>query len=354
LNHVEAILTKLRPSKNLIALVFLAVVLLTFVGFLTSPNMYLVFLILICILPLIRLVYGEGPAIKITTMRSNGKSLAFSDDKRRRFVAFSAVETRTGGQVDSGADQLQRNKYKVLEASKILAEHVGNYSIEVGNKGSTVRYLITYEARTASDACRRVEAAAERVSRVIRDLYEEDLRPRLIEGEQLRSAFLSIIGGDFEALKHSGKVVVRDCERDGERHAFAILVAVDPSFAKVELRKLLAMTRNLDASITYVINLEARRTFNEDVLIDGAEHGRTWVVSPYLVVSGRDVEVVDEASIKLRNDLEDLTRAGVLRIERGSSIVNNLGRILLRSRIHKKLFLSNDQLINHVFSIPSS
>jgi hypothetical protein len=303
-------------------------------------------------LPLARLIFGEKPTIKVSTMRSNGKSIAFSDERRRRFAAFSAVEIRNTQLFGPQADELQGNRSKVLKASKILAEHIGRYSIEISNRASTIRYLVSAEARTASDACQKVEAAAERMLRVIRELHSEDDRPGIIEGEQLRSTFLGIIGGDFESFSDAGNVVVRDRDRNGEEYVFSMLIAMDPSFAKIDLKRLISMIRNPDASITYVISVQAQRTYNENVLIDGAEFGRTWVVSPYFIVSGREVDTVDEVSTKLRNDVEDRTRASVLRIQRGSSIIRKFGCILLRSRLDKKLFLSNDQLITHLFGIP--
>jgi hypothetical protein len=282
-------------------------------------------------------------------MRSNGKSIVFSDERKKRFAAFSTIEIRDARLSYPQTDEPDPNRSRILKASKIIAEHIGAYSIEMNNRTSTVRYIVSSEAKTASDACHKTEEAAERILRVIRELYDDDVRPRIIEGEQLRNAFLGIIGGDFESFNDAGNLVVRNKKENGNEYRFAMLAAMDPSFAKIDLKKLISIMRNPDAIITYVINIQAHRTYNEDVLIDGAEHGRTWLVSSYFIVSGRESHVVREVSTKLRNDVEDMTRAGVVRIQRGSSIIDKLGCILLRSQLNKKLFLSNEELNTHVF-----
>ncbi|WXG43128.1 MAG: hypothetical protein WED04_03585 [Promethearchaeati archaeon SRVP18_Atabeyarchaeia-1] len=350
MNHAEGLAAKLKTSKDLMTPIFLVVVLLALIEFLTSANVILVISLLLCALPSVRLIYGETPTVKISTMRSNGRSMVFSDEKRKRFTALSAVEIRVAQPIGSEASESSIDRSKALKTNRILAEHVGTYSIEVSNRGSIIRYVVSAEAKTASDACQKAEIAAERMLRVVRELHGEP-RPGIVDGEQLRSVFFSIVGGEFESFIGASKAAVRNCGGSVEGYGFAVLTATDPLFAKLDLKKLVSMMRSSEASVTYVINVQAHRTYNENVLIDGAEHGRTWIVSPYFVVGAREVDTVDEACTKLRNDLEDTTRAGVLRIERCSSTMNRVGRILLRSRVGRKVFLSNDQLINHVFSI---
>jgi hypothetical protein len=283
-------------------------------------------------------------------MRCNGKCVVFSDEKSRRFVAFSAVETRDGQLFYPQTDQPEEKRLRILKASRIIAEHIGTYSIELNNRTSTIRYLVSSKAKTASDACQKTEVVAERMSRVIQELSDSHLRPVIIEGEQLPTTFLSIIGGEFESFSDAGDLLFCNTGEDGGRFGFAMLAAMDQAFAKIDLRKLVSMIRNPDAVITYVINIKAHKTFDENVLIDGAESGRKWLVSPYFLVGGREPRSIREVSAKLRSDVEDATGI-LLRIQRGSSIISKLGRILLRSPLDRRLLLSNDQLINHIFRI---
>ena len=349
LNHVEDLLVKLKPSNDILTVGFIIILLVTLVGFFASVDIFLVLFILLCTLVSMRLLYGDEPTIRISTMRSNGKSVVFSDEKRKRFAAFSTIEIRDAPLFYPQTDNSDPNRSRVLKASRIIAEHIEAYSIEIDNRTSTVRFLVSSEANTATDACQKTEGVAERMLRVIRELYDNGVKPEMIGGERLRDAFLAIIGGDFESFNGVGNLVIRNKGENGDKYGFAMLTAMDPSFLKIDLRKLLSMIRNPDAVITYVINIQAHRTFNENVLIDGAEYGRTWLVSPYFIVSGTELRSIREVSTKLRNDVEDTTRAHVLRIQRGSSIISQLGRILLRSPLDKKLFLSNEQLITHVF-----
>jgi hypothetical protein len=349
LNHVEALLARLKVSSGILTVGLILILLFSLFSFVSSVNFFLVLSILMCTLASVRFLHGGAADIRISTMRGNGKSIVFSDEGRRRFVAFSAIEMRSTRPLFPPAYKSDLDRSRVLKASRVIAEHIGRYSIEIKSRTSSVRYLLSSEAKTASDACHAAEDMAERMLRVIRELYHEDAGPEMIEGERLKNAFLEITGGAFESLHSVGNLLVRNQEDSVAKYGFAALAVTDPSFAKIDFEKLLSITSNLDAPVTYVINIQAHRTYNENVLIDGAEYGRTWLVSPYFIVSGNEFNAIQETSTKLRNDVEDATRARVIKILRASSIVGELGHILLRSQLNKKLFLTNQQLITHMF-----
>jgi hypothetical protein len=239
---------------------------------------------------------------------------------------------------------------RIHKAAAILAEHVRSFSVEVDSKTRSIRYAISGWANTAAEACQKAETLAERVLRIIRELQGTNACAGIIEGEQIRNTFLNIIGGDFEALCRRSNVVLRREERSNGSSGFLLIRATEGSIGIVNVRKIIELIRDLGIDVTYVISLKANRTYDENVLIDGIEHGQMWVASSFFVVNGRDASVIREKTAMLKSRIESLTRGGILRIEHGSTTLDRVGGILLRSLGGKKLLLSNDQLISHIFT----
>ncbi len=298
-----------------------------------------------------RFLYSEDSQFSVSTLRINRTSITLSDCKKRKFLALSVIELKVSGSILSGSNS-EEDKAKIHKATTILAEHVTSFSVEVDSKARSIRYLTTGCAKTIAEACQKAEASAERLLRIVRDLHGTNARAEMLEGEQLRNAFLNIIGGAFEVLSSGANVVLRRDERAVESSAFLLLTATDGSIGMVDLRKIISIIRDPGIYVTYVISLKAHRIYDENVLIDGVEHGQMWVATSFFVISGSGIDIIREKAQMLKSRIEGITRGGVLRIERGSTALDRVGGILLRSSVGKKLLLSNDQLISHIYTYP--
>jgi len=327
------------------AIVFLLLCLASLVCF---SNLHLAILVLVCTLSAVRLLYGEQPNIKAYTLRSNGRSLTFSDDKRQRFIALSIVEAKSSRVVETGVNNSEEAPSKIVRATKILAEHVGAFSIEFKVRAGSIRYLAVADAKTVAEACQKSETSAERLLRVVREMHGVNSRAGILEGEYLRDTFMSIVGGDFGTLKGVGNVVLREGESTNGASGFALLTAIDGSIGTIGLDRLSSIVQDLQGEVTYVISMKVHKTYDENVLIEGAEHGQIWVISSYFMVDGRSVDRINQDAFKLRSSVESLTRGGTLRVERGAFAIQKIGSILVRSSVGKKLRLSNNQLIAHI------
>jgi hypothetical protein len=280
----------------------------------------------------------------------NQRSVSISDRRKRKFLALSFVELALDADDSLYDGNPEETKDRIHRASTILAEHVGCFSVEINSKTRSARYMTIGHANTAAEACQKAETLAERVLRIIRELYGENTRARIIEGERIKDTFLGIIGGDFEVLSRRSNVVQRLEGRNGSSFGFLLMKATDGSIGILDAEKIISLIRDLEIDVTYVISVRANRTCDENALIDGIENSQIWLVSSFFVVSGRDARVIREKAEMLKCDIEDMTRGGVLRIERGSTTLDRIGGILLRSLEGKKLFLSNEQLISHLFA----
>jgi len=332
--------------KPAILIVILVLVLVAFSS-LENPNTAI--LVLLSSLCAARLLHSEEPTVKLCTMRNIGKSIAFSDDKKRRFMALSVVETTTEVATSLDNSDSKMRETKILRATKILSEHVGSFGIEIDLRKGAVRYLTSAAANTAAEACQKAETLAERILRIVRELHDEDNHVKILEGESLQNVFKSLVGGEFETLTSLGSLALRRNRGTRDESVVSLLTVTHESIARINIGKLISITRDLGADVTYVINVTAHRAYNENSLIDGVEQGQTWVFSSYFIVNGKGVNTIRDVTQRLKNYIENLTRAGVLRIEKGSTIIREVGSILARSPIRKKLFLSNSQLIVHIY-----
>jgi hypothetical protein len=297
-----------------------------------------------------RVLYSEDPQLSLSTLRTNQKSVLISDRRKKRFLAFSFVEVGIAGDESLADSNSEETKNRIHRASTILAEHVRCFSIEVDSKTRSTRYMTTGRANTATEACQKAETSAERVLRIIRELHGENTSARIIEGERIKEAFLGIIGGDFEVLSKRSYVVQRLGERTSGHLGFLLMKVTDGSIGIVNVEKIISLIRDLEIDVTYVISVKANRIYDENALIDGIENSQMWLASSFFVVSGSDTSVIRKKAEVLKRDLEGLTRGGVLDIERGSITLGRVGGILLRSLGGKKLFLSNEQLMSHIFA----
>jgi hypothetical protein len=352
LNHVRVILGKFNFSKDIASAALIVMLALVFAAFLGLGNTNLVILVLMCVLLGERVLYGEDAQLSLSTLRMNKKSISISDRRKRKFLALSFIEVRLDSDGSSRNDNTEETKNRIHKASSILGEHVGCFSVEIDSKTKSARYMTTGQAKTATEASQKAETLAQRVLRILREIHGENAGARIIEGERIKDAFLAIIGGNFEVLSKRSKVVQRLGNRTCDSFGFILMKATDGSIGIVNVEKIISLVRDLEIDVTYVISLKANRTCDENALIDGIENSQMWLASSFFVVSGTDAKVIREKAERLRRDLEDMTRGGVLRIESGSATLNNIGGILLRSLGGKKLFLSNEQLISHIFAKP--
>jgi hypothetical protein len=284
-------------------------------------------------------------------MKNLGKSIAFSDDQKKRFIALSIVEMATESATRFGNDDSEMRASKILRATRILAEHVGSFGIEVDFTKEAVRYSVSASANTVVEACQKAETLAERIVRIVRELYGEDTHARILEGQNLQGVFKRIVGGDFETLTSIGCVALCHKGVANDVNGFSLLTVTHESIGTIDLRRLISIMQDLGVDASYVINLKAQRVFNENSLIDRLGQGQIWVFSSYFVVNEKSVSTTREAAHRLKNSIEDMTRAGTLRIEKGSTTIRKVGSILARSPVGKKLLFSNSQLIAHVYPI---
>lgn len=335
----------------MISVVLIVSAALIFLVFLSIGSTNLAITVFVSILLAERFLYSEGSQFSVSTLRINRTSITLSDCRKRKFLALSVIEVKVSGSSLNGSNSGE-DEARVHKATTILAEHVTSFSVEVDSRTRSIRYLTTGCAMTTAEACQKAETSAERLMRIVRDLHGTNARAEMLEGEQLRNAFLNIIGGDFEVLSSRANVVLRRDERAAESSGFLLLTATDGSIAVMDLRKIVSIIRDSRIDMTYVISLKTHRTYDENVLIDGVEHGQMWVASSFFVISGSGIETIREKAQMLKSSIEGITGGGVLRIERGSTTLNRVGRILLRSSVGKRLFLSNDQLISHIYTYP--
>jgi hypothetical protein len=282
-------------------------------------------------------------------MRGAGRSVVFSDDKKRKFMAFSALEMAVESATRFDNCDSKTFEAKTLRATKILAEHVGSFGIEMDARKGTVRYLSSAVSDTVTEACQEAETSAGRMLRIIRELNGEDDRVRILEGENLQDVFNRIIGGEFETLTCRGSVAISHKRGTNDVNAFSLLTVTKESIGKIDLTRLFSLIRDLETDVSYVIRVTAQSVYDENSLIDGVGQSQIWIFSSYFVVNEKNSSTVQEAAHRLKNSIESLTRAGVLRIEKGSKAIREVGSILARSPIGKKLLLSNNQFIAHVY-----
>nr|MDO8100331.1 hypothetical protein [Candidatus Njordarchaeota archaeon] len=312
-------------------------------------NPTIAILVLLSSLFAVRLLHSEEPTVRLCTMRNIGKSILFSDDKKRRFIALSIVEMPAEEATGLGNNNSGMRETKILRATRILSEHVSSFGIEIDVRKEAVRYLTSAAANTAVEACQKAETLAERILRIVRELHGENSHVKILEGENLQNVFKRIVGGEFESLTNVGSVALRRNRRTRDSSGFSLLTVTHESIGRIDLERLISIIRDLGADVTYVINVTARRAYDENSLIDGVEQGQIWVFSSYFIVNEKGVDAIRDVTQRLKNNIENLTRAGILRIEKGSTIIREVGSILARSPLGKKLFLSNSQLIAHVY-----
>jgi hypothetical protein len=351
LNFVRRVFGNLSVSKSMISVVLVALVPLIFIAFLSLGNMNLAMAFFGGTLLAERFLYGEDSQFSISSLRTNRTSITLSDYRKRKFLALSAIEVKVSGGILNSSNS-EEDEIRIRRATAILAEHVRSFSVELDSKARSIRYLTTGCAKTTAEACQKAETSAERILRIVRDLHGSNTRAEILEGEQLKNAFLSIVGGGFEVLSKRANVVLRSDERTVESSGFILLSATDRSIGMVDLRKIASMIRDSGIDVTYVISLEAHRNYDENVLIDGVEHGQMWVATSFFVINGGRIDIIREKAQILKSIIEGITRGGVLKIVRGSNTLDRVGEILVRSSIGKKLFLSNDQLISHIYTYP--
>jgi hypothetical protein len=350
LRHIRLKLGRFSNSKKLAPVIFIGMITLAFVTFLSLGNTNLAILILICTLVGERVVYGDDSQLSLSTLRTSQKSVSISDYRKKRFLALSFIEVRTSPDEIIGDSSPDQTRNRMQRATAILAQHVGSFSVELDSKTRSTRYVTTGSAKTAAEARQKAEAAAERVLRTIRELYGQNTRGEMIEGERIRDIFQGIIGGDFEVLSKKSGIVLRLGERVRGSMGFLLLKTTDRSIGIINIGEITSLIRNLGINVTYVVNAHANRAYDENALIDGIDHSQMWLVSSFFVVNGSDAGLIMEKAKTLKSSIESLTRGGVLRIEHGSATLNKLGGILLRSLEDRKLLLSNEQLINHIFT----
>ena len=343
-------LSSFNISKNLASVVLIAVITLVFVMFLSLGNTDLAILILICTLLGERLVYSEAPKLSLSTLKTNQRSISISDCRKRRFLALSFIEVRTNGEETICDSDPYEKRSRMQKAVSILAEHVGSFSVELDSRSRSTRYMTTGSAKTAAEACQKAETAAERVLRTIRELYGENTRGEIIEGERIRDIFKGIMGGDFEVLSKKSGIILRLGAGVRGSTGFLLMKATDRSIGIVNVERIISLIRNLGITVTYVVNVQANRIYDENALIDGIDHAQMWLVSSFFVINGNDAGLIIEKAKMLKCSIESLTRGGVLRIERGSATLDKVGGILIRSLEGRRLLLSNDQLIDHIFA----
>nr|MDO8134345.1 hypothetical protein [Candidatus Njordarchaeum guaymaensis] len=343
---------RLNSSGILRSVILVLILVLVLLAFSSLANPSTAILFLLSSLFAARLLYREVPAVRLCTMRNIGKSIAFSDDKKRRFIALSAVETTAEGATRFANSDSEMREAKILRATRILAEHIGSFGIEVDVKKEAVRYLTSAAANTVAEACQKAETLAERILRIVRELHGEDSHVRILEGENLQNIFKRIVGGEFETLTNVGSVTLRRKRGTSADSGFSLLTVTHESIGRIDLRRLISIIRDLGADVTYVINMTAQRAYNENSLIDGVEQGQIWVFSSYFIVNEKGVNAIRDVTHRLKSNIENLTRGGILRIEKGSTTIREVGSILARSPIGKKLFLSNSQLIAHIYPTP--
>jgi hypothetical protein len=350
LNPIRRIFGNLSVSKNIISVVLVAFVTAIFIATLSFGSTNLAITVFVGTLLAERFLYSEDSQFSASSLRTNRTSITLSDCKKRKFLALSAIELKVSSSLNSSNSE--EDEARIHRATTILAEHVTSFSIEVDSRTRSIRYLTTGCAKTTAEACQKAVTSAERLLRIVRDLHGTNARAEMLEGEQLRNAFLSIVGGGFEVLSSRANVVLRRDERVAESSGFLLLTATDRSIGMVDLRKIASMIRDPRIDVTYVISLKAHRSYDENVLIDGVEHGQMWVFTSFFVISGGGIDIIREKAQMLKSIIEGITRGGVLKIVRGSTTLDRVGEILLRSSIGKKLFLSNDQLISHICTYP--
>jgi hypothetical protein len=328
----------------------MVITLLAIVAIVSLANPTTAILALLAGLLAARVIEEEEPPVRMCTMKNLGKSIAFSDDHKRRFMALSTVEIAVENAARFSGNSSEIRDTKILKATRIFAEHVGSFGIEVDVRKRAIRYSVSASANTVVEAGQRAEALAERIVRIVRELHGEDTDARILEGQNLENVFKRIVGGDFETLTSTDCVALCHTRTTNEINGFSLLTVTQGSIGTIDLARLISIMRDLGVDISYVVNLKAQRVFNENSLIDSPEQGHVWAFSSYFVVNEKGVNATRDIAHRLKNNIEGLTRAGTLRIEKGSTTIRKVGSILTRSPIGKKLLFSNSQLITHIYA----